>query len=67
MMHGQKNIKLKITLIEQNSKISGVTDDHVLKLKEDRQGTYYITLQYDKKMYKVHVQHKLFLSDFNET
>jgi len=60
--------KTKVSLIEGNSKISRVTDDHALKLKEDRQGTRYITLQYDKKMYKVlHIKHKLFLSDFNET
>jgi hypothetical protein len=41
--------KTKVSLIEQNSKLSRVTDEHTLKLKDDRQGTYNITLKYDKK------------------
>jgi hypothetical protein len=47
--------KTKVSLIEGNSKIFRFTDDHVLKLKEDRQGTCYLALQYDEKCIKVFI------------
>jgi hypothetical protein len=49
-----------LAVIEQNSKISRVTDDYVLKLKEDRQGTYYITLQYVQKCINVFMSNTIY-------
>ena len=54
--------KTKMSLFEQNSKMSRVTDDHILQMKEDRQGTYNITSRYDQKCIMAFMQSKNYSS-----
>ena len=51
-----------MSLFEQNSKMSRVTDDHILQMKEDRQGTYNITSRYDQKCIMAFMQSKNYSS-----